>query len=467
MSGYEEFLSPLKVPAFPPALRPLYAAIANRDNASCKILVDGDSISEGEQCSNYTQRWVNRWQDMLRGAFPTAGVRGGPGYFPTHYVASLIAPPAQFDLTANLGGTSATTVDTRYGLGGRSRQLVHGAAMMWTYPCTSFKVHYAKDTFGVQANVFVDGVSVGNFNCNGAAAGGFTFTSGQLTPGIHTIKVATIDNVGFISTLSGVEFFYGDETKGIRVYDGSRSGAVAATFDAVMMASITTIAPQCIIVPLIANDSFANSSATYTTDLAAHLTRLDTAITNAGAYPCSIILMAMSERSDGTVEVFPNYVKVMRDLADSRGGNTIFFDMGDWLGSKVSTDPLGLWADAVHMSIKGQALTADRVMHGLGLNGGGEARLGGNKLHVILDFGNLSGQEEDTTAQTTVADPYIQSSSVVQVSLAGSTADHDPEDGVIEGITLGVGNIVAGVSYDIFASAPDGTWGKYLVAANY
>jgi lysophospholipase L1-like esterase len=316
-------------------------------------------------------------------------------------------------------------------------------------------------------NVLVDGVQYATINTNGTAAGGFVYTSGQLTPGIHAITVKTQDSGGFQSTITGCEFFYGDETKGIRVYDGSRSGATAATFDAEMMKSITAVAPQAIIVPLTANDSFFNSSATFATNLAAHCTRLDTAITNAGGYPYSLILMAMTERNDTLVEPYANYIKVMRDLADSRGGNTIFFNMADWLGSKVSTDTLGLWADSVHMSVKGQALTADRVMHGLGLNGGGESRLGGNKLHVILDFGNYAGQEEDTTATTTVLDPYIQTSSVVQVSLAGATTDHDPEDGVIEGITLGVGNIVAGVSYDIYAYAPDGTWGKYLVAANY
>lgn len=461
------FLSPAKVAAFPPALRPFYTAIANRDNASCRIAIVGDSISEGEQCANYTQRWVNRFEDMLRGAFPTGGVRGGPGYFPTAYAATLIAAPSVVDLSANLGGTSVSTLDTRYGLGGRGRQIQHGAAHIWTYPCTSFKVHYAKDPFGVTLNIIVDGVQYGTVNTNGTAGGGYTYVSGALTPGVHAIRVATQDSAGFSSTVCGVEFFYGDESKGIRVYDASRSGSIASSFDAEVMKSLTAVAPQCVIVPLTANDSYFSSSATYTTELAALCTRIDTAISNAGGYPYSLILMAMSERNDTLVEPYPNYIKVMSDLADSRGGNTIFVNMADWLGSKVATDTLGLWADTVHMSVKGQALTADRAMHGLGLNGGGENRLGGNKLHVILDFGNYPGQEEDTTATTTVLDPYIQSSSVIQVSLAGTTTDHDPEDGVIEGITLGVGNIVPGVSYDIYAYASDGTWGKYLVAANY
>jgi hypothetical protein len=161
--------------------------------------------------------------------------------------------------------------------------------------------------------------------------------------------------------------------------------------------------------------------------------------------------------------LWPEYVQAMQTAL--RGfPNSILVQMADWMGATVVGDTLSLWSDTVHMNVKGHALCADRMMHALGLNGGGMSRLGGNRLHAVLDFG-LSG--EDTSATTTVTDPYIQSSSVISVSLAGGSADHDPEDGVIEGITLGAGNIIPGVSYDIYGYAPEGTWGRYLVASQY
>lgn len=80
---------------------------------------------------------------------------------------------------------------------------------------------------------------------------------------------------------------------------------------------------------------------------------------------------------------------------------------------------------------------------------------------VNVDFGFASGGEGDT-AFSTVAATWVQATSIVLAQAAATaTADHDPEDAVVEGLVAAVTNIIPGVSFDILAYAPFGTWGQY------
>jgi hypothetical protein len=90
---------------------------------------------------------------------------------------------------------------------------------------------------------------------------------------------------------------------------------------------------------------------------------------------------------------------------------------------------------------------------------------GGNFVQATIDFGYSSGGQGDT-AQVTVPATWVTSTSIILVGLAAlSTPDHDPDDAVLEQIVVGATNLVPGVSFDIFAYAPNGTWGRYLVNA--
>jgi hypothetical protein len=44
-----------------------------------------------------------------------------------------------------------------------------------------------------------------------------------------------------------------------------------------------------------------------------------------------------------------------------------------------------------------------------------------------------------------------------------TTADHTPEDAILEGVRFEIDNIVAGTGFDIIGHAPEGTYGKYSV----
>jgi hypothetical protein len=79
-------------------------------------------------------------------------------------------------------------------------------------------------------------------------------------------------------------------------------------------------------------------------------------------------------------------------------------------------------------------------------------------LITEIDFGS----DNDITTKTIPA-TWVKNSNPPIVSLYGETTDHDTEDSILEEIKLTVGNIVPGVSFDIVAHAPSGTWGKYNV----
>lgn len=88
---------------------------------------------------------------------------------------------------------------------------------------------------------------------------------------------------------------------------------------------------------------------------------------------------------------------------------------------------------------------------------------GGTFTQATVDFG---GPGEDGTATVNVPAPTVAAASkIVCTPAAIATADHDPEDYAAEGITAYAANIVAGVGFDIIASARTYTWGRYVINA--
>jgi glycerophosphoryl diester phosphodiesterase/lysophospholipase L1-like esterase len=368
-------LSPQRAGVQHPALRPLQAALANRHNAPCRIVVWGDSVSEGEGVATFSQRWVNRWQDALRAAYPVPGVRGGVGYLPVYYLSASIADPVVQDSSEPNGGTPTFTVDAAYGFGGRSLRLTRGAALVWTQECTSFRVHYAKGPFGVNFTVQVDGVQVASVATNqGSLQGGFVWDSTSVTtlkPGPHTIRVRTVDSAGFISVIEGVDFRYGDESKGIHVYDASRSGAPSTGFGAGVFANHAGIAPvHCVITELLANDAliYSRTPTQYATDLLTHIDAVDTSITN----PYSHVLLYMPQPNGTVTATYTwNDFLIAAEGAARQRGQCLLINASDWMGPTVAGDTLSLWADGVHANAKGNAFIAEGLSPALGVTGSG------------------------------------------------------------------------------------------------
>jgi hypothetical protein len=80
---------------------------------------------------------------------------------------------------------------------------------------------------------------------------------------------------------------------------------------------------------------------------------------------------------------------------------------------------------------------------------------------VELDFGNTV---EDGNAIITVASLLVTNANFKSFSyVAKENTDHDLIDFVAEGIVFSIQNIQDNVSFDIVASVPRSTWGKYKI----
>lgn len=356
-------------------LRPLAAAIANRDVAPAEIVWWGDSVSEGSTLTDSKHSMMYRFQEMLRGAFPAAGVRGGRGYIPLYYESASLPDEWTIDLSANLGGTSTAVTEVNSGLGARGKQLAHGAAVTITQEFTDFDVHYSKNAFGFPFNVFVDGIQQGGSIATsaGSITGGFIQSYTGFAPGEHTVKIQTTDSSGFISVIHGATFFFQDKNKGIHVYDAAKSGASAAapTFSTEHFRHLTTIQPAAVVVQLITNDAvFFSSPSTYATNIQSVLSQIATAMSG---IPHTLIGLTVAEPNGTFVggALWPEYVAAMKSAIEAYP-NGIFANMADFQGATVAGDNLGLWAgDGVHLTRKGAQHAADRLLWELCLNGGG------------------------------------------------------------------------------------------------
>lgn len=76
---------------------------------------------------------------------------------------------------------------------------------------------------------------------------------------------------------------------------------------------------------------------------------------------------------------------------------------------------------------------------------------------VEVDFGIGSDM-----AIVPILDANTRATSQVFAVLGGASSDHDPEDGLLEGLLLNA-TIQPGVGYTVYAHAPNGTWGRYNV----
>lgn len=375
-------LASLQAPPQLAALRPLNAAIANRDVAPAEIVWWGDSVTEGSTLTDDKHVASYRFQEMLRGAFPTLGVLGGRGYVPAYYESASLPATCTQDSSQAVVGTPLYAKLSSAGLGARGTQLTYGGAIIFTGDCTSFDIHYTKLEFGCAFEVYVDGVVVtpgGGINTSKGSSGvtgGFIWSSPELSPGEHVVRVRQIPIgggfEGFIACINGITWFYGDRSKGIHVYNAGKSGAAAAGnfFSTEHYRSLTTIVPAAVVVQLVTNDAvFYSSPATFKTDLQTNLSLIHTAM---GSNPYTLIGMTVPQPTGTFIggALWPEYIRSMKEALDGYA-NSIFVDMSDFMGPNVGSDLLGLWNDGVHASRKGHSLWADRLLWALNLNGGG------------------------------------------------------------------------------------------------
>lgn len=83
-------------------------------------------------------------------------------------------------------------------------------------------------------------------------------------------------------------------------------------------------------------------------------------------------------------------------------------------------------------------------------------------LTATVDFGYSSGNGEGDVATLTISASWIGSSSrIICLNSPADSADHTVDEVLAEDIRFSAANIVPGVSFDLRATAPFGTWGRH------
>lgn len=336
-----------------------HTALAGRHFAPCKILVVGDSISEGAGATlNIRNRWQDRMKENLRSRFPTDG---NPGTT-LHYVPAYNVVNMPGDMAVRSAGV---TTGTSFGFGARHAQLTaSGHTVTFTVTGTSAKVVYPKSSGGGSFTWQVDGgtVSAAVSQSSGSLQDGYTTDIPLGASGSHTVVIAWAS--GGSVFIDGLLVFNGDETKGIQVIDGAHSGWGAQNFQLngiqFYQGSLTTmLQPALVIIGLGINDfAFGSLSiANYKIHMQSNIDRYRNAIPTK---PPSILLVAMHRRSPvSAVATWAEYVQAMKDLAQANDG-VAFLDLSARL-PQVSGDTRGLYADEVHPSNIGHSAIADYV----------------------------------------------------------------------------------------------------------
>ena len=147
------------------------------------------------------------------------------------------------------------------------------------------------------------------------------------------------------------------------------------------------------------------------------------------------------------------------------GGGALSGDITVSLASIIAANTVGSTTriPVVTFDVYGRITTAtDAAITASGGGGGGSTVY---TAQGTVDFGFPSDQEGDIATVTISATWFLASTIITVAPYAIATADHDPEDYAIEGITAYAANFATGVSFDIIAAAPNNSWGRYVINA--
>lgn len=336
------------------ALQRWWADLGNRDNARACVLVSGDSISEGQGAGTVANRWVTRMQANLRSTFTTTGLTAyGAGFVPPYYQSVL---PQPYSALSPTGLSQRRDV----GLGGRGVNLA--AAQQMDFPAstmTSFRIHWKYSAFGTNLYPKIDGVATSPSSFATNTGSGMQFTSYTTTAGSHTIALAKANN-GNDGWFGGIEFFNGDESKGVHVYDGSRSGDMASDQGGTLYKDghwgvAGLLNPGLIIVALGANDAYFNTVTAFKTNLTATLANL-----RAKCPTSSVVFVVEYQRTDTLKAPWAQYVDVVYAVANTDPAACVL-DLNLRMPRVGAAQTYGLYADSVHPNVKGHGFMADTI----------------------------------------------------------------------------------------------------------
>ena len=343
------------------ALQNWFAALGNRDNAPAKMVVIGDSVTEGSGASARpsTKRWIDGVRDRLRTRYPTTGIGagGGIGYIPTQYAGGSVAAPTNYS-----GSNSA---DNANGLGMRARVLNPSAAVQWNgVQGTAVDLFYLKGNSSRILTYKVDGGTGTALETN-SGTGAVTDTGVQRislgASGVHTVNVQQTG--GGAVYPEGIYVYDGDEAKGIHVYDAGHHGFETTEFAASTShaARVASVNANLVIIALGENDFLHDkSSATMRTNLGKIVDDIKAAQANPD--PSFLFLINFQANYTTPAEPYQNYVDAAYLAAADKGAAVLDLSLRM---PRIGNTDLGLYSDLYHPNDKGYAMMADPIMEAL------------------------------------------------------------------------------------------------------
>lgn len=289
---------------------------------ACNVLVIGTSLSESGSngtataSTPYTYRWQNAFRDIERRKL--GQTVGGVGFLPPDWATNVVTPTPY---SAQAGTFS--TKRMQFGLGKRTSEAKATASKTYTQTCTGFDIFYTRSpASGVMYYAVDGGAHVEISTPVGATTSGFKTAVTGLSDASHTIEIGWVSGTIYFE---GVAFYRGDQTVGLRVWDGARSGSTTADFIEsswpYWWGVVGTIAPDLIVVELGINEYFYNVTVSqYTANLTAIVASL-----KSRAPGCGIVLLMVWAKGSEPAGTHAAYVTAAKAVADA-DPIVLFFD---------------------------------------------------------------------------------------------------------------------------------------------
>lgn len=340
------------------ALLPFWAALANRDAATVRLMAVGDSISAGGRCGTWPAHYAGVLAKRLAAAYPCLSGNPVGGYYQPADQSSSNGPQPPLTLTT---GNDATGY---YGPGFRNLVLNGTNTATFTVVGTSFTLWNAVAGGTRSYSMSIDGAAAVTVTVPGVAGGSdanlqhFTFTGA----GTHTIAITyTGDPVN----LAGIDVFNGDESKGIHWIPAGHGNWTAHDFiahdntgDSTLPLMASGSSPSLITIMLGVNDwgNGTATSAAFGADLTTMVARL-----KSGAPNAAVLLIAppVTAQQLTPIEPYANYVTAMKAVAQA-DPTTAYIDLSKTLPAATAAKTYGLYyTDQIHPLAPGHTMIAD------------------------------------------------------------------------------------------------------------
>lgn len=316
-----------------PALKRWYVALGNRHFAPAQVACVGDSLTEGQGASVKTNRFQTRLQTQLRNMYPSNGSSGGavdPLIPAARAIYSPSSPWVDTDITAKSGTHTPQTFGP---YGRRGMKMSNTASVTYTFTGTKAVIHFMGGT-GAGGTWKLDSGSATAFVLGGTDNYSMTVQAYSGTSGTHTITIVCNNAGGFY--WCGIEVWDGDEAKGIRLYDWSKSGLKASQMqgDAMETAVMAQIAPALVLVEFGGNEIGQGIlPSVFGSSLTSLIAEWKAALSGASKPPASYVIVIPPDGGGTPTYPWADYVAAAKAVAAADPNNVTCCDLGQLMPS--------------------------------------------------------------------------------------------------------------------------------------